>query len=446
MRFFERNKKKIGYHRKIPSEYLKVLMGLSYAEDFDLPREAVKLARVYEHDMAGGAFEIRKTMGSRIKSSPVVAVFNEFPYEAQVFEAVSENYGGGKYGIYLEGLPGVITTFQFPGASRYWPNGQSPKAVRQEQQDDLSRQAADYVKQEIGRGSALGEQLKRALISKSLGIDVPELPPQPTFDEQLVTEYLEGNPEAQAAFAEAQLRKRGVKLPKEKTDFDRLLEQFTRLSDLKRAAKEFEDAGRPEPNLLRELVLGMVASVPDVLSLLIDLKANPAQTPTEPEMTPPKPESVEKLRTTKDRAGRGLNPEPELSPVQASKSAARAHQRPRQVNENQVGRSTLNYRKEFANTIDWSDLERGIHSDPVEYIGQLLVTDNDRSGGHDAVLSCLRDPDTFLAAVNEAVERLRGRPGLGDDYETAVLVQQHLSETEPGKQWLTTACARAVEA
>ena len=45
MRIFERKKKKSGHHRKIPPEYLKVLMGLPYAEDFDLPRENVKLAR-----------------------------------------------------------------------------------------------------------------------------------------------------------------------------------------------------------------------------------------------------------------------------------------------------------------------------------------------------------------------------------------------------------------
>ena len=51
MGIFQRSKKEKGQNHKIPTEYLNVLRRLSYSEDFDLPREASKLARVLGLEM-----------------------------------------------------------------------------------------------------------------------------------------------------------------------------------------------------------------------------------------------------------------------------------------------------------------------------------------------------------------------------------------------------------
>lgn len=441
MGLFGRIKKKKGNYREIPPEYLDVLKGLVYAEDFILPGEARKLARVYEHVQAGGAFEIRKTMGSRTKSSPVVAVFSEFPYEAQIFEAVSEAYGGGRYGIYLEGAPGVIKTFQFPGPSRYQPHERSKKTIRKEQRDNLARQAAIYVQQEIDSGSELGGQLKLAVISQSLGIDVPELAPEPSQDERLIAEYLEDHPEVKAAYVEAKLRELGVKSHETQTEIERTTEQLSQMADQLKALRELEVAGRPEPNLMRELVQGIAAALPTVLSLLIDHKGTPDKTPTEPGAVPPETEVVGTPLTAQAPTELASNIGLEPTSFQQPKTSKRDSRRSRMAEVSQTEQSEISQSQEFASTVDWSDLETGIHSDPVDYIAHLLEMGHDKSNGHDALLWGLKDPDTFLAALDEAVERLRGQPGLGHDYEIAVLVQKHLTESEKGKQWLTAACA-----
>ena len=71
MNIFHRKIKKKASPRKIPPGYLVELRGLEYAEDFNLPEQAARLAKVYEHTLSGGSFEVRKVMSGRTKRSPI---------------------------------------------------------------------------------------------------------------------------------------------------------------------------------------------------------------------------------------------------------------------------------------------------------------------------------------------------------------------------------------
>ena len=132
MSIFQRKKTKTTPVSEIAPDYLAELMRLPYAEDFDLPDQAMKLAKIYEHTLSGGSFEVRKVMGGRTGYSPIVAVFDEFPSEPQILDAIYERYGGGGYSVHLQGRPGSIKSFNFPGRSTFHADGVPRKTVRQE--------------------------------------------------------------------------------------------------------------------------------------------------------------------------------------------------------------------------------------------------------------------------------------------------------------------------
>ena len=111
-----------------------------------------------------------------------------------------------------------------------------------------------------------------------------------------------------------------------------------------------------------------------------------------------------------------------------------------------MGFNAAPLRNEFAKHVDWPDLERGINGDPADYVEHLLDEAQNQGSGYSAVLVCFfMDPASFLEALNVAVDRLL-EPGGGEDYESAVLIQRFLNETEEGRQWLEGARAAAVSA
>ncbi|MDA1276439.1 MAG: hypothetical protein O2960_20670 [Verrucomicrobia bacterium] len=466
---------------QVSAEYLAELRGLEYAEDFTLPEQAAKLAKVYEHTLSGGSFEVRKTMSGRTRYSPVVAVFDDFPSESQVLDAVYECYGGGRYSIYLEGQPGSIKSFDFPGRSKFHADGAPPKTARQELQDLSARYASEFLEKEINSGSGLGHLLQRALVAKTYGIELPESPPEPTQDEQWLAEYLEDNPEAKDAVVEAKLRKRGVKLPETKTEIDQLIDQANQMADLEEALAKYKHAGEPEPNLARDALQAFAAVARDLVGRLIDPKAAQTQIPGEPSTPVPQPDAANGSQAAQKQTGLGTAPASEPPPQSTPSSGpprgpASPLDRPGTVEQptladqetEDIGKQTgpqtqgqalptptdpatmrsisAALRKEFAGSVDWTDLEQGINGDPAGYVEHLRDKAQEQGTGHGVVLGCLLDQESFLEVLNEAVGRLRDEPGRGEEYETAVLVLKHLSETEGGKRWLEEAhtAAKAV--
>ena len=74
MMIFQKRQKRIT--KTAPAITAEELEDLPYADNFDLPREEAKLRAVYEHERAGGDFDIRKVFaakGMRAKTIATVA-------------------------------------------------------------------------------------------------------------------------------------------------------------------------------------------------------------------------------------------------------------------------------------------------------------------------------------------------------------------------------------
>lgn len=478
MGIFQRKRTKKNPRSNIQPDYLDELRGLPYAEDFDLPREAAKLARVYEHDISGGSFEVRKTMAGRTKHSPVVAVFSEFPSETQILEAAYESYGGGQYSILLKGQPGPIKTFNFPGRSKFHSQGPPPKTGRQELQDESARYAGELLDKEISSGSELGRQLQQALVAKAYGIKLPEPPAEPTYEEEMLREYLAARPDLEDEYAKMLLRKQGVKFPKEQTDLEWTTDGVRKLVKLKEEIARFERAGEPEPNLARDFLQMLAAVAPDLIGLLLEMKANPAKVPIEPPVPDPQPlrEQAKGSESVQDKIGLDTAPVSRSLSVQPSEPAIHQPQDSDNPDEDEDKRLPLNqrteqasrqpqpdshtpstspdqptmrsisatFRKEFAGSEDWSELERGINGDPAVYVEHLREKAQKQGTGDSGLLGCLVDPESFLKALEGAVDRLRGEPGRGEDYEVAILIRKYLTDSKEGRRWLEEARATAL--
>lgn len=476
MRIFQRKRMKRDPQSNIAPDYLDELRGLPYAEDFDLPREAAKLARVYEHDMSGGSFEVRKTMAGRTRNSPIVAIFDEFPSETHVLGAVYENYGGGQYSIHLQGQPGPIKTFNFPGRSKFHSQGPPPKTVRQELQDESARHASEFLNKEISSGSESGRQLQQALVAKTYGIELPEPPAEPTYGEEMLREYLAARPDLEDEYAKMLLRKQGVKFPTEQTDLERTTDGVRKLVNLKEEIAKFERAGEPEPNLARDFLQMLAAVAPDLVGLFFEMKAEPAKVPIEPPVPDPHSEQAKGFESVQDKIGLDAAPVSRSLYVQPSEPAIHQPQDSDSPDEDEDERSPLNqrteqasrqpqpdshvppkkpdpptmrsisatFRNEFAGSLNWSDLERGINGDPAVYVEHLREKAQKQGTGDGALLGCLVDPESFLKALNGGVDCLRGEPGRGEDYEVAILIRKYLTDSKEGRRWLEEARATAL--
>ena len=479
MNILRRKSKKKAPPRKIPPAYLAELRELEYAEDFDLPEQAARLARVFEHTVSGGSFEVKKVMGGRTKHSLVVAAFDDFPSEPQVFDAVYESYGGGQYSIHLQGQPGPVRTFNFVGRSTYFPEGPPPKTAGQDLREASARYAKEFVDQQIGSGSELGQQILRALFTKTYGVELPE-PVEPTSDEVMITELFEDHPELRDAYAKVLLRRQGVRIPEEKTEIEELIDSAKELGKLKKEIADSDRAGEPEPNLGRDILIALAAEAPKLLRLYGELKTRPTQAPAGPSTPLPQREPDSGSRKVQEETGLGPVPAPEGSPPEPVEALSRPTQDPdrfdagpetdwqpqldlgpeetraRPLQESHAPSTSPNpatmgfnaapLRNEFAKRVDWPDLERGINGDPADYVEHLLDEAQNQGSGYSAVLVCFfMDPASFLEALNVAVGRLL-EPGGGEEYESAVLIQRFLNETEEGRRWLEEARAAAVSA
>ncbi|MDA1129864.1 MAG: hypothetical protein O2913_14405 [Chloroflexi bacterium] len=471
--FGRRNKKK-PKSRKITEKELAELSRLEYAEEFRLPEEADKLRRLYEYDCTGGRYIVEKVVGSRGFRYVDVGVFDRFPSYDEIVEEVWDNYGGGTYSVHPEGGRGVFKTWQIPGPSKYRPQGNPAKTQKQEIKGETGRIATDYLRREIGSGSDEGQAMLRALVEKEYGVKVPEPAPEPTYEEELVTQYLEDHPEARRAYAQAKLRKQGVKLPKEQTDLDRTIEWLNQMADAKEALARYEGAGEPEPNHWLEAFEGLLAAKPELLSLWAAIQSARNQREPGHQIPSQQAEGGDADKASQTQVGPATGPVPEALPESAppseppqsapqlaetdggSPDSGQMREQPQPRQQEQPSPLSLDpptmrflaaaVRRDFIDKADWQDLERGIHGHPDVYVERLRDDAQAHEPGSGAVLGCLLDPDAFLEAINEAVEKLRNQPGRGEEYETAVLVLKHLSEAEGGKRWLEEAhtAAKAV--
>lgn len=98
--------------------------------------------------------------------------------------------------------------------------------------------------------------------------------------------------------------------------------------------------------------------------------------------------------------------------------------------------------------IDWADLEHGVHGDPAEYLEKLQTRARGQSLKDAAllVLFASEEPPSITNFLSQEVKKLGVERGKGEEYEIAVVVLKHLTETSEGKRWLDEvhAAARAL--
>jgi hypothetical protein len=98
----------------------------------------------------------------------------------------------------------------------------------------------------------------------------------------------------------------------------------------------------------------------------------------------------------------------------------------------------------YLKAVSLDEWEQGVHGDPFDFVEHLLGRIREGSFSHSVALALLQEPERLVDAIKDQAETLRlAPPGKGEEYEQAVLVHKHLTETAEGKQWLKEAKAAA---
>ena len=90
--------------------------------------------------------------------------------------------------------------------------------------------------------------------------------------------------------------------------------------------------------------------------------------------------------------------------------------------------------------LDWAELEKGVHGDPGEFIGGVLLSASVQDSQYHRQLARLfqnNEPDVILADLSRLAESMAVAEG--EDYEVAVSVVNHLRQTKAGRMWLDQA-------
>lgn len=97
----------------------------------------------------------------------------------------------------------------------------------------------------------------------------------------------------------------------------------------------------------------------------------------------------------------------------------------------------------YLEPVSLDEWEQGVHGDPLDFLEHLLERIRGGSFSHSVILALLQEPERVVGAIKDQAETLRVEPGRGEEYEQAVLVHKHLTETQEGRRWLIEAQAAA---
>jgi hypothetical protein len=220
MGIFSKRKKK--FSAQAAQSSLEGLQDLPYAFEFDLPREEQKLRAVLEHEKSGGNFDIRKGFNRRGVGSRTIMTIAHFPTYDQLVRMVEEEFGGGTYSIHPAGGPRVFKTYFLDGPSRFLARGPKEKTPRQVLKERIEEQSYQYLEEQMEWHPEIAELVTRTILQKNLGI---ELPPPPSWEEQLFRKEIEKDQDLQHRYLWALLKKEGVEEPEEPDVLDQLIAQ-----------------------------------------------------------------------------------------------------------------------------------------------------------------------------------------------------------------------------
>ena len=450
---FQKRKKNLT--KGVPPITAKELADLSYADNFELPREEEKLRAVYEHERAGGSFDIRKVFSSgRFKGRTIATVAN-FP--SDLVDMVEEQYGGGTYNIHPAGGPRVFKTYVIDGPSKYrLPGAQREKTTAQKLKEQFEEQAFSYALERLEEDPEMQRLVGIAALKKHLGI---ELPPETDWKERLVREGVEGNPEYRDAFVKSRLREEGAEFPEEIDPIEKQIEKYEQLERF----RESLGVGQKQTSLLRELVLAL----PEVLKIVQQMQGSSAvlsdaQTvpaleapttqdaapqPSEPatpstqdavSQPPAKADHIERQEGRIYGLGQG-SPEVASPPEGLDSGPVGTPHPPTHPDPDTQPRDDTTD-KPHISYVDWAELETGVHGDPGEFVhGVYLSAYEEHSPYHHLLARLFQDyePDAILGELARLAESLA--VDSGEEYEVAVLVLKRLAESEEGRLWLAKA-------
>ena len=432
------NRRKQKRSKAAPPITFEDLEALPYAVNFDLPREEAKLKSVYEHDRSGGNFDIRKVFASKGVTSKTIATVDHFPDYFDLVNMVEQQFGGGTYNVHPAGRPRVFKTYIIDGPPVYKVDRpQREKSPLQKLKDDLEEAALLKLQELVEQDPVVGRAFAAAWYKKHSGV---ELPPEPTWEEQLVQEAIKGNSEYQEGLIRPRLRERGVEFPEEKVGIERLIAE----AEQTRRLRDALGAGRKG---IAGLAQELIPAIPVLLQAFRDIKGGatagppigPAlDTPADATVAPkPVKQPVEPIA-----APAHIKP---IAPYRAQpeiKSAETAQTPPHLLPDIQPEDSGTSV--PHLDRVDWVELEIGAHSEPEQFIQGIHRSGYEEYSLYHRQLAKLfqdNEPDAIRTELSRLAELLVMESG--EDYEFAVLVLKHLEESEEGRLWLAYAHAAA---
>jgi len=444
-------KGKKPHRAKFTKAELASLSRLKYAEDFDLPEEAETLYRISQYAETGGRFIVKKRFETSGYRSAFVVAFEHYPSRDQIAQEVYPKYGGGTYTVHPERRPGQFASHTFGGTSKYEPYGPPPKSRRGQLDDETRRRLDGFLQDLRWKDPELWDQVNLARLGKEWGIEIPRQEEhEPDWEDRMLQEYLEEHPEVKDEYYKAKLRGMGVEIPEEPDEPDEPDELLKWMEVLIRLEHSIERGARARDTA--DVLVEGVGLVRDFQRL----RSGDHSSGEEPESVPP--QLTPETSKHSDQQPQPKTERREPQPINQEKTPVFPLAEWEPIIRGQSGVTSPNPRTVDANPRlpwyslltmgDWNELEAGIHGDPGEFVDSLQSQAGEGSCNHSLVLEALTEPSGLVEAVSEAVKSLPVTPGRGEEYELAVLVLTHLTETEEGKRWVEEAhgAARALGA
>ena len=448
MRIFQKRTKKTAKH--LAPLTINELEDLPYADDFDLPDEEKKLRALHEYVSAGAeaGYDIRKVFNAKGMGARTVMTVHEFPTSKKLEGLVEEMYGGGTYRVHQGGSPRVFKTYHVDGPARFRVGEPKEPTLGQALKEMMLEKATTWFEDELDEGSDTAALVTRAYLYKSLGV---ELPPEPSREEKRFQEALENDPEYFEQYFEGRMAMlRGPKA-EEPSAVAKLTADLKEFNEVKQILGVNTGSGGGFREIIRDIApvlielfgamshkTGKVGEGGSQSGTNQQAAANQPATEAaspgassrpDPAVSPPLPSPVAR-ETVPPVASVPRRPEP--APPEPPKPSPGAAKEP----DPELDWVSL------LSQIDWAEVERGVHGDPGEFIQQASDSALDgQDGTHQALARLFHDlePPEILDALTQAVESMAVAAGKGEEYEVAVLVVKHLTETEAGRAWLAKA-------
>ena len=430
------HKVKKGKAKTSPPITIKELDDLPYADNFDLPREEEKLRAVYEHERAGGNFDIRKAFAFKGMRAKTIATVADFPGYFDLVDIVEEQYGGGTYNIHAAGSARVFKTYVLDGPPEFnVGRPQREKSPVQRLKEELEVEAVHRLREMAEEDPKLGQAIGAAFAKKHLGI---EFPPELPWYEKMVRGEAERNPKYRAELVKAGLRELGVEFPEEEDPIEEQIRKFEQFNQIEEALRE---GPRGPTGTLARFLKDVAPALPEIVKMINEIRGAGTAGQVGPALETPPDQSKAKFPIghvppfmvpsvpTAQTATPPPKPGPDSIPAETGQMPPVGQQEDRPID--------LAHIWPPLSRVDWAALETGVHGDPGEFIQSVFITAYEKDSLYHHQLSRLfqdNEPDAIIGEMSRLAESLAVESG--EEYEVAVLVLKHLAESEEGLLWL----------